>query len=85
MASAELFAKILDAYYEAEFADPPDQAAKTAVLEALLDQAIVGTPYSRSWLVEIMGGRYKDYRRNRKKREGIPSRLVEGQAPDVSP
>jgi hypothetical protein len=81
--SPDLFAKILDAYYEAEFADPPNQAAKTAVLESLIDQAIEGTAYSRSWFVELMGARYRDYRNKRKKREGIPSKLIEGTAPEI--
>jgi hypothetical protein len=80
----DLFQKILDAYYEAEFADPPNQAAKTLFLEALIDEAIAGTPYSRSWFVEAMGRNYREYRHKRKKKEGIPRKLIEGQAPDVS-
>jgi hypothetical protein len=84
VASAELFQKILEAYYEAEFAEPSQQAARTAALEALLDQAIEGTQYSRSWLIETMGERYKAYRRARRKREGIPSKLIEGTPPDVA-
>jgi hypothetical protein len=81
--SPDLFQKILDAYYEAEFADPSEQAARTAKLEALIDQAIAGTPYSRTWFVEIMGPRYRDYRIKRKKREGIPQKFIEGQPPKV--
>ena len=45
MASSDLFPKILDAYYEAEFAEPHEQAAKTAALEVLIDKAIEGTTY----------------------------------------
>jgi hypothetical protein len=81
--SPELFQKILDAYYEAEFADPQNQAAKTAILESLIDQAIEGTGYSRSWFVELMGVRYRDYRKKRKKREGIPPKLFEGTPPEI--
>ena len=85
MSSPELFQRILDAYYEAEFAEPSEQAVKTAALEALLDQAIAGTPYSRLWLVEAMRERYKDYSRKRRKREGIPRKIVEGNPPNISP
>ena len=84
MASPDLFPKILDAYYEAEFADPPDQAAKTAILEALIDQAIEGTTYSRAWFVELMGERYRKYRIARKKKEGIPPKIIEGTPPPIS-
>ena len=84
MSSPELFQKILDAYYEAEFAEPSQQAAKTAALEALLDQAIAGTLYSRQWLVEAMRDRYKDYSRKRSKREGVPRNIIEGNPPPIS-
>jgi hypothetical protein len=46
--SPDLFQKILEAYYEAEFADPADQGTRTARLEALIDQAIADTAYSRT-------------------------------------
>jgi hypothetical protein len=81
--SPDLLQKILEAYYEAEFADPPDQTAKTIYLEALIDQAIDGTAYSRTWFVELMGGRYRQYRTARKKREGIASKFIEGTDPEV--
>ena len=84
MASPDLLSKILEAYYEAEFADPPEQASKTAALEALIDQAIAGTAYSRRGFVELMASRYKNHRRARKKREGIPPRLIDGEPPPVS-
>ncbi len=83
VASPDLFPKILDAYYEAEFAEPSDQAAKTAILESLIDQAIEGTAYSRTWFVELMAKRYKEYRNKRKKKEGIPSKLIEGSPPEI--
>jgi hypothetical protein len=82
--SPELFQQILDAYYEAEFCNAGEQIERTEKLEALIDQAIAGTVYTRSWFVEIMGKRYKDYRKARKKREGIPPGIIEGTRPDIS-
>ncbi len=84
MPSPELFQRILDAYYEAEFCDSGEQVTRTEKVEALIDEAIAGTNYTRSWFVEIMGDRYRAYRKARKKREGIPPGIAEGQKPDIS-
>ena len=83
MKSPELLRQILEAYYEAEFANPSEQAQKTRFLESLIDQAIEGTPYSRLGFIEIIAGRYKEYRRARKKQEGIPKNLLEGEQPPL--
>jgi hypothetical protein len=85
MADPALIQKILDAQYEADYCPPQEQAARVATYEALLDQAIEGLPYSRQILVEALKERYKDYRRARRSKDGIPPRvenqLTEGDAP----
>lgn len=85
MASVELLQKILDAYYEAEFSEPCDQEAKTNALDSLLEEATKDSPHSKLGLVEAIGERYREYKRKRKRQEGIPTQVVEGKMPDILP
>jgi hypothetical protein len=79
-----LIAKILDAQYEADHCAPNEQAAKVALYVKLLDQAIEGKACSRLILIEALKHRYKEYRRARRKADGIPAR-VENQLSEGDP
>ena len=77
--------QILSAQYEADYCAPNEQAAKAKIYTDLLDQAIEGKALSRLMLVEALKDRYKEYRRARRKADGIPPRvenqLTEGESP----
>jgi hypothetical protein len=84
VADPSLIAKILDAQYEADHCAPREQAAKMAAYLKFLDEAVEGKPYSRLILVEALKDRYKEYRRARRKADGIPAR-VENQLTEEDP
>jgi len=67
--------QILEAWYEADTCSPAEQAAKTEILNGLLDLAIQGTPYSRMMLIESLKGPYKEHRRARRRQDGIPPQV----------
>ncbi len=73
--SPQLLRQILEARYTAENCSPGEQAEKTAAYEALLDEAIKGTTYTRLGLAEALRQRYIDHRKARRRQEGIPPRV----------
>lgn len=75
MATRKQLNQILEAWYEVDTCPPEEQAAKTQILNGLLDLVIHGTNYSRMILVESLKDLYKDHRRARRKQDGIPPKV----------
>ena len=63
MARSEQLEAILRAQYELEYAEPKDLARSLEVLNALLDEAILGTHLTRRELLSALRDRYKEYKR----------------------
>lgn len=64
-----LLQEILEARYDLETCEEGQKAGALSRLNALLDDAIEGKPYSREQLVEALGDRFREFRKAKRREE----------------